>query len=114
MGEDITRSAQLAIATPVLHPLLPLPRRLAWMVMGNFTQLMCIKGVFRLSANFSPLTVNVTLSVRKFLSVVLSAVWFGNPWTHLHSVATLLIFGGVFAYSRCPSAPAAASGKKSQ
>lgn len=101
LWEDISTSGRLALETPPLHPLLPIPRRLCWCVLNNFTQLACIKGVFRLSANYSPLTVNVALSVRKFLSVVLSAVWFGNPWTHLHSLATLLIFGGVFAYSNC-------------
>lgn len=106
LWEDISSSALLAVATPPLHPLLPIPRRLCWVVLNNFTQLACIKGVFRLSANYSPLTVNVALSVRKFLSVVLSAVWFGNPWTYLHSIATVLIFGGVFAYSNCPKAEA--------
>mmetsp|Transcript_48648 Transcript_48648/g.122751 ORF Transcript_48648/g.122751 Transcript_48648/m.122751 type:complete len:357 (+) Transcript_48648:76-1146(+) len=113
LWEDISRSARLAFATPVLHPLLPLPRRLAWMVLNNLTQLACIKGVFRLSANFSPLTVNVTLSVRKFLSVVLSAVWFGNPWTSLHSIATMMIFGGVFAYSSFGAPPAVKKSDKS-
>mmetsp|Transcript_50413 Transcript_50413/g.107061 ORF Transcript_50413/g.107061 Transcript_50413/m.107061 type:complete len:362 (-) Transcript_50413:296-1381(-) len=102
LWEDISTSAILAWNTEPLHPLLPIPRRMCWVILNNFTQLACIKGVFRLSANYSPLTVNVTLSVRKFLSVVLSAVWFGNPWTNLHSIATVLIFGGVFAYSNCP------------
>merc|ERR1712187_1070541 len=101
-----------AFATPVLHPWLPLPRRLAWMVLNNLTQLACIKGVFRLSANFSPLTVNVTLSVRKFLSVVVSIIWFRNPWTNLHSIATVAIFGGVFAYSQCKDWQAPAENSK--
>lgn len=107
LWEDICRSAKLAAATPILSPWVPVPRRLAWMVLNNLTQLACIKGVFRLSAHYSPLTVNIALSVRKFLSVVVSATWFGNPWTGLHSIATLAIFGGVFAYSQC-QAPAVA------
>jgi len=112
LWEDISQAARLAFASPVLSDLVPIPRRLLWMVLNNLTQLACIKGVFRLSANYSPLTVNITLSVRKFLSVVLSAAWFGNPWTSFHSLATVLIFGGVFVYSRCPSPPAADSAKK--
>lgn len=99
LWKDISTSWALAAASPPLCSLLPIPSSFVFMVLNNLTQLCCIKGVFRLSANFSPLTVNVTLSVRKFFSVVLSAVWFGNPWTHLHSIATVLIFGGVFAYS---------------
>jgi len=98
LWQDIASSAALAAATPVLAPWLPVPRRICWMILNNFTQLACIKGVFRLAANYSPLTVTITLTVRKFLSVVISATWFGNPWTHLHSVATVLIFGGVFMY----------------
>ena len=30
---------------------------------------------------------------RKFLSVVVSIIWFGNAWTNLHSIATVAIFG---------------------
>lgn len=104
LWKDIAHSAQLAIATPPLSDLFPLPRRIAWLVLNNVSQLVCIKGVFRLSAHYSPLTVNITLSVRKFLSVLFSIVWFGNAWTKLHSVATVAIFGGVFAYSQCPPA----------
>lgn len=103
LWEDISTSAQLAIATPGILPWLPLPRRVAWMVLNNLTQLACIKGVFRLAANYSPLTVTIVLSVRKFLSVVISATWFGNPWTNLHSAASVLIFGGVLVYSQCPA-----------
>lgn len=102
LWEDISSSAKLAFATPGLTSWLPLPRRLAWMMLNNLSQLMCIKGVFRLSANYSPLTVTIVLSVRKFLSVVISATWFGNPWTYLHSIATVAIFGGVFMYSQSP------------
>eukprot|EP00418_Pyrodinium_bahamense_P024926 CAMPEP_0179138702 /NCGR_PEP_ID=MMETSP0796-20121207/66264_1 /TAXON_ID=73915 /ORGANISM="Pyrodinium bahamense, Strain pbaha01" /LENGTH=332 /DNA_ID=CAMNT_0020838017 /DNA_START=30 /DNA_END=1028 /DNA_ORIENTATION=- len=101
LWRDIARSARAALATPPLSPLFPLPRRLMWVIANNFTQLACIKGVFRLSAHYSPLTTNITLSVRKFMSLVLSIVWFGNVWTHLHSIATVAIFSGVFAYSQC-------------
>lgn len=104
LWEDIKGSAWKAYHSPPMAPL-PVPRSLVFMVLNNLTQLACIKGVFRLSAHCSPLTVNITLSVRKFLSVVISATWFGNPWTHLHSVATVAIFGGVFAYSQCVPPP---------
>lgn len=99
LRNDIWRSASLAIASPSMSTFLPLPRRLAWVFLNNLTQVLCIKGVFRLAASHSPLTVNITLIVRKFFSIVLSVIWFGNRWTHLHSVAVILIFGGVFGYS---------------
>jgi len=113
LWEDILVAAGSALQSPPVHPLLPVPTRIAWLLVNNLCQTICIKGVFRLSAHYSPLTVNITLSVRKFLSVVVSILWFGNPWTGLHSVATAAIFGGVFAYSQCPPpAPALDKAKK--
>lgn len=103
LWNDIAHSAQLALSSPHLSNIIPVPRAMMWVILNNLTQLICIKGVFRLSAHYSPLTVNITLSVRKFLSVLFSIVWFGNAWTILHSIATVAIFGGVFAYSQCPA-----------
>eukprot|EP00913_Durusdinium_trenchii_P027692 g25968.t1 len=92
---------RLALESAPISNALPIPIQLLFFLANNLCQLVCIKGVFRLSAHFSPLTVNITLSVRKFLSVVVSILWFGNAWTTLHSIATVSIFGGVFAYSQC-------------
>lgn len=115
LWKDIAHSAELAMATPPLFAMVPVPRRLVWLLLNNASQLMCIKGVFRMSAYYAPLTVNITLSVRKFLSVLFSIVWFGNAWTSLHSASTVAIFGGVFAYSQCPSpAPVEKEAKKKE
>lgn len=102
LWEDISSSAINAWSTPPLSAYFPLPRGFVWVILNNITQLCCIKGVFRLSALYTPLTVNITLSVRKFMSVVVSILWFGNAWTILHSIALVGIFGGVFAYTQCP------------
>jgi len=102
LWEDISSSAINAWSTPALSAYFPLPRGFVWVILNNITQLCCIKGVFRLSALYTPLTVNITLSVRKFMSVVVSILWFGNAWTILHSIALVAIFGGVFAYTQCP------------
>lgn len=104
LWEDILMASHRALASPPVSELLPVPRAIVWLILNNVFQVVCIKGVFRLVAHYEPLTVNITLSVRKFLSVLFSTIWFGNPWTHLHSAATVLIFGGVFAYSQVPGA----------
>lgn len=101
LWEDVVAAARLALESAPISNALPIPIQLLFFLANNLCQLVCIKGVFRLSAHFSPLTVNITLSVRKFLSVVVSILWFGNAWTTLHSIATVSIFGGVFAYSQC-------------
>eukprot|EP00434_Breviolum_minutum_P014614 symbB.v1.2.012883.t1/scaffold898.1/size154235/3 len=101
LWEDVLMAARLALDSAPVSRALPIPKQFLFFLANNLCQLVCIKGVFRLSAHFSPLTVNITLSVRKFLSVVVSIIWFGNAWTSLHSLATIAIFGGVFAYSQC-------------
>lgn len=112
LWQDIERSGRVALRTPPVAPWLPIPSRIGWMVLNNLGQLACIKGVFGLSSTYSPLTMNITLSVRKFGSLLVSALWFGNPWTHLHSVGAVAIFGGVFAYSQCPAPAPVADAKK--
>lgn len=102
LRDDILIAARAAIASdPIALPLpFLLPSRVFWLFVNNVSQTICLKGVFRASATLSPLSLTILLSVRKFLSVVLSIVWFQNPWSTLHSIATVFIFGGAFAYSQ--------------
>jgi len=105
LWDDVVAAARVAISSPPLSPWLPVPEQIMYLLLNNVFQLLCIKGVFRLSAHYVPLTVNITLSVRKFLSVMLSILWFGHSWTYFHGIAMVAIFGGVFAYSQCPAPP---------
>jgi len=98
-GPSIIKHWNMILETPVLHPSIPIPIMLACLILNNITQAICIKGVFKLAAAHPPLTVNITLSVRKFLTVCMSIFWFNNPWTILHVVAMVLVFGGALAYS---------------
>eukprot|EP00392_Amoebophrya_sp_AT5.2_P000619 g620.t1 len=59
----------------------------------------CLKGVFYLSTRYSALTVNITLSMRKFFTVVFSIIYFQNPWSRQHSIAAVFVFGGGLLYS---------------
>eukprot|EP00746_Dinoflagellata_sp_MGD_P042447 gnl/MRDRNA2_/MRDRNA2_202934_c0_seq1.p1 gnl/MRDRNA2_/MRDRNA2_202934_c0~~gnl/MRDRNA2_/MRDRNA2_202934_c0_seq1.p1 ORF type:complete len:361 (-),score=32.53 gnl/MRDRNA2_/MRDRNA2_202934_c0_seq1:79-1161(-) len=111
LREDVLAAAKSALASePIALPFenpLQLPSRVVWLILNNISQVICLKGVFRASAALSPLSLTIVLSVRKFLSVSFSICWFGNPWTHLHSMASVLIFGGAFAYSQVPKLAAA-------
>merc|ERR1712039_999080 len=104
LREDIVAAARSALSSePITLPLgipIQIPSRVLWLILNNISQVICLKGVFRASAALSPLSLTIVLSVRKFLSVGFSILWFGNPWIFLHSVATVLIFGGAFAYSQ--------------
>jgi len=104
MSGHIRHHLGVLLATKPLAQLPGVPAGIVWLLLNLLTQAVCIKGVFYLSANYSPLTVNLTLSVRKFVSVMLSVVLFGNPWGTKHVVASVLIFGGVFLYFQKPKA----------
>lgn len=89
-----------------------IPSRVVWLILNCFANMICLKGVFRTSSVVSPLTLTILLSVRKFLSVLVSIFWFRNPWTSWHSFAVVLIFGGAFAYSQAPQSAAESKGSK--
>eukprot|EP00397_Hematodinium_sp_SG-2012_P054686 GEMP01066136.1.p1 GENE.GEMP01066136.1~~GEMP01066136.1.p1 ORF type:complete len:337 (+),score=58.15 GEMP01066136.1:78-1088(+) len=95
----IVEKWNLLFTSPPIHSLIPIPFALGMVLLNNVTQAICIRGVFYLASSHSPLTVNITLSVRKFLTVITSVVYFNNPWTHMHSLAMVLVFGGAFLYS---------------
>ncbi|KAI9104516.1 UAA transporter family-domain-containing protein [Phlyctochytrium arcticum] len=63
------------------------------------TQYVCISGVHRLSSMTSVVTLNMILSVRKFLSLLLSIILFDNLFTTGHWIGTTAVFVGTFIYS---------------
>lgn len=95
--EEIMLHSRKAVESPKVFNLVPI--QFVWILCNNVAQAMCIKGVFRLYTRHSTLAVNITLSVRKFLTVVISILFFGNPWSSQHSMGAVLVFGGAFLYS---------------
>jgi len=67
------------------------------------TQYVCISGVFMMTGAAGSLAMTLTISLRKFVSLVLSIVFFRNPFTLRHWIATVLVFGGTLVYSLWPS-----------
>lgn len=69
-------------------------------ILGNvITQYICISGVFKTAATSGALTMTLAISLRKFVSLLLSIWMFKNPFTTQHWIATALIFGGTLVYS---------------
>ena len=62
-----------------------------------------------MAARTSNLTVNVALSVRKAISLLISIVYFGNAFTMGHAIGAVLVFGGTLLYQEAPAPPAAAA-----
>lgn len=95
--DEILQYGKEAINSPRIGGIVPI--QFLWILGNNISQATCIKGVFRLYTRNSTLAVNITLSVRKFLTVVISIITFGNPWSTQHSLGAVFVFGGAFLYS---------------
>uniref|UniRef100_A0A914X4M3 UDP-xylose and UDP-N-acetylglucosamine transporter n=1 Tax=Plectus sambesii TaxID=2011161 RepID=A0A914X4M3_9BILA len=62
-------------------------------------QWVCIRFVYRLTSEVPSLTVTLVVTLRKFLSLLLSIWFFNNPFTPTHWVGTVLVFAGTLAFS---------------
>lgn len=76
-----------------------IPRPVALLALNAGTQLLCIIGVNRLSAQSSSLTVGIVLNIRKLASLLLSICLFGNslPTGVLVGAAVVFLGGGLYA-----------------
>jgi hypothetical protein len=59
----------------------------------------CLQGVAMLTSHTSALTCTFALTLRKFLSLLLSIWYFQNPFTNNHWLGAALVFTGILAYS---------------
>ena len=65
-------------------------------------QYVCILSVFLLTAECTSLTVTLLLTLRKFLSLIFSVVYFSNPFTWVLGLGAVLVFGGSTLFSDAP------------
>nr|XP_053634046.1 UDP-xylose and UDP-N-acetylglucosamine transporter-like isoform X2 [Cherax quadricarinatus] len=92
------RSAVLPVLSFV-PGLAHLPRLWLFLAGNVLTQYLCVSSVFRLTSECNALTVTLVLTLRKFLSLVFSIVYFQNPFTLKHWMGTLLVFAGTFLFT---------------
>lgn len=60
---------------------------------------MCIRGVFILTTECTSLTVTLVVTLRKFVSLIFSILYFKNPFTAWHWLGTLFVFVGTLMYT---------------
>lgn len=89
--------SQFALMTTIEHAWF-------WLLMNAGTQMLCIAGVHRLSSISTSLTVNFVLTMRKFVSLLLSILYFGKIFTIQHVFGTFMVFIGTLLYSVSSSA----------
>lgn len=88
-----------ASRTIQLMPGLIISKQLMNLIINVFTQFMCIKGVSMLAGRSSALTVSIVLLVRKFVSLFISILWYGNSVTKETIAGAIGVFGGAAYYS---------------
>lgn len=119
-GSIIDHAARFNKSAPlpalVDFPVVSILPRLWLYLLGNvLTQYLCVSSVFRLTSECNSLTVTLVLTLRKFLSLVFSIIYFQNPFTFYHWIGTVLVFTGTLLFtgvigpSQTAGAPAARS-----
>ncbi|XP_071533767.1 UDP-xylose and UDP-N-acetylglucosamine transporter-like isoform X2 [Panulirus ornatus] len=104
-GSSIVNSASKYSASSPLPMLAAVPvlasvPKLWLFLLGNvLTQYVCISSVFTLTSECSSLTVTLVLTLRKFLSLIFSILYFQNPFTLYHWTGTVLVFGGTLLFT---------------
>jgi len=74
----------------------------ALLLINMISQDVCIRGVFMLTSVSDTLTTTLTITLRKFISLIFSVLYFNNPFTGLHWVGSALVFFGAALYSLYP------------
>uniref|UniRef100_A0A1I8AU82 UAA transporter n=1 Tax=Steinernema glaseri TaxID=37863 RepID=A0A1I8AU82_9BILA len=92
---DIIISPHLQIAGTHI----PVPVAACKLVLIIIFQWICIKNVYRLTSVTDSLNVTLVTTLRKFLSLSLSVIFFDNRFTIIHGAAFLLVTLGTFFYN---------------
>ncbi|XP_077373849.1 UDP-xylose and UDP-N-acetylglucosamine transporter isoform X2 [Festucalex cinctus] len=88
-------------SAPALVPVLQLNIPIMWiyLLVNVITQYVCIRGVFILTTECASLTVTLVVTLRKFLSLIFSILYFRNPFTAWHWAGTAVVFAGTLLYT---------------
>ncbi|XP_063610648.1 UDP-xylose and UDP-N-acetylglucosamine transporter-like [Penaeus indicus] len=76
-----------------------IPKLWIFLVGNMLTQYVCISSVFTLTSECTSLTVTLVLTLRKFLSLIFSIIYFMNPFTLYHWIGALLVFSGTLLFT---------------
>lgn len=73
-----------------------------YLILNSLTQYLCISSVFMLTTECTSLTVTLVVTLRKFISLIFSIIYFNNPFTIYHWVGTSLVFLGTMIFTETP------------
>lgn len=92
----------LAVNSPPLYlPVInyPVPETLFYTAGNVLTQYICIKSVYKLTTEASSLSCTLVLTLRKFVSLLISILYFDNGFTMYHWIGTLCVFIGTVLFT---------------
>lgn len=96
---DLLRPLGMSFASEYVPSFLSIPRLWLYILFNSLTQYICISGVHQITSVTTSLTVNLVLTFRKFISLLLSVYYFSNQFDGGHAIGTALVFIGMFWYS---------------
>ncbi|XP_043944603.1 UDP-xylose and UDP-N-acetylglucosamine transporter [Protopterus annectens] len=101
LASDICNHAVLFTQSdPFEIPVLgTLPIMWSHLIMNVITQYVCIRAVFILTTECASLTVTLVVTLRKFVSLIFSIIYFQNPFTAWHWFGTFVVFVGTLLYA---------------
>nr|XP_002126859.1 UDP-xylose and UDP-N-acetylglucosamine transporter isoform X1 [Ciona intestinalis]XP_009861274.1 UDP-xylose and UDP-N-acetylglucosamine transporter isoform X1 [Ciona intestinalis]XP_026694116.1 UDP-xylose and UDP-N-acetylglucosamine transporter isoform X2 [Ciona intestinalis] len=98
VAPTIVTNIEILNASPP-SPTTHLPILWQHMVMNIVTQYICIRCIFYLTTVTTSLTVTLLITLRKFVSIFISVVYFGNHFTSSHVIGAIFVFIGTILYS---------------
>ena len=78
---------------------LHIPCMILYLIGSVVSQFVCASSVYWMSSQFSSLTVTLILTLRKFLSIVISILYFQNDFSSQHLLGAILVFIGTMLFS---------------
>jgi len=98
MATDIKEHFNITISSPPSE-LFSIPRMIVFLLGNILSQYVCARSIFQLSSHYSSLTITMLLTLRKFVSIIISVSFLGNIFTAWHWVGTVLVFAGTSIFS---------------
>ncbi|TDG40877.1 hypothetical protein AWZ03_012700 [Drosophila navojoa] len=106
MASNIAQHWSIAVSSETVSVALPgvswtfsFPLMLFYLLCNVVTQYICISSVYVLTTECASLTVTLVVTLRKFVSLLISIIYFRNPFTLAHWLGTILVFMGTVLFA---------------
>ena len=73
------------------------------MALNAFTQILCLLGVHNTTSSMGTLACTFATTVRKFVTLIFSVLYFQSPFTTIHLVGAIFVFVGTYMFASAPS-----------